>query len=310
MSFSSAIFGLATNFYGIAIASIIWGIGWAFFGGSYDALIYDTLIDLRKEKLYKQVMGFNNALSYTGGIIALYLGYKLYTINPNWPFYASAVVYLISAIILTAFKEPVHHKKAISFKKDFIKGFEIIKNSIKLKYLLIFPLSVLFFINVVYDLRSVILVNAQLKEKLLVYYFLLTTLISAFVNIVFPKLVDKIGLKKTKITIVIFGAMAYFLISINTTLAVVSGTILIVLIHNLWTTYYNEEINKDIPSKYRATTFSAINFLSSILFILSPVIGAFFYQKYGSLAFLGFAIYSLIAYAIISLMFRRYRDVI
>jgi len=131
---------LAGNFgtgYLLTIGAIIWGVAEAFASGTDDALIYETMQELRKEDKYDIVYARSKAFGQIGlAIGALIAAIVTYFYSLNILAWVSAFLGLIQVIICCRFVEPsVHTQEDTTSWRHFISAWrEFIKNR-KLQYL-------------------------------------------------------------------------------------------------------------------------------------------------------------------------------
>lgn len=106
---------MAENIWHLIPAGIIFGISTAALVGSNDALLYDTLIALKREKEHKKHLGKIKAFGqYSLAIAAIASGF-LFEWDEDAPAYASCTVSFITIIFALMLTEPKRKKKK---KKD------------------------------------------------------------------------------------------------------------------------------------------------------------------------------------------------
>ena len=115
----------ASSFWLVNIATFLMGVGQSFRSGADQALIYDSLKDLKATKSYGKIIARTTTLQLAVTSLTIYIGghlgtwdfftqhSKFFDINPYFVLFAlSSLWYLISAIIVAFMKEPHTSKKA------------------------------------------------------------------------------------------------------------------------------------------------------------------------------------------------------
>lgn len=110
---STIVDGLSTNFWAYLAGSCLWGIFFACYAGTYDSVVYDTLIE---------ETGSSNRFEYYFGKVQLFDGIALvlsslasaviaHFFNLRDVYFITAPVACLSFVALWYFKEPQLHKK-------------------------------------------------------------------------------------------------------------------------------------------------------------------------------------------------------
>lgn len=124
--FSMIGFTLADNFWQFAFAEVVGGIGLSFRSGAIEALLYDSLIDLKKENEYKKYQG-NVFLSMRGASVFAYLlGGFLAAYFLKLPVYLAVLPALVSVPFAFLLKEPGKHGHVVEKWEHFV---QIVKES-------------------------------------------------------------------------------------------------------------------------------------------------------------------------------------
>ncbi len=120
------IFSLYSGFFAFAIAQVLLGIGGSLISGSDSALIYDTLLQIGKERNYTKIEGKNYAVGNFSEAIAGVIGGFLAAGSIYMPIYVETVVIFLSIPIALSLVEP-----QINFKNKLDKSFKAISEVIK-----------------------------------------------------------------------------------------------------------------------------------------------------------------------------------
>jgi MFS family permease len=97
---------LGSSFFTVLIAYILWGFASSFESGTYDALIYDSLLQLDREQEYRIVMGRVKTLTIlAGGVGSIAAGW-LGSVRLDLPLLLTAGVALLLCSFALLFTEP------------------------------------------------------------------------------------------------------------------------------------------------------------------------------------------------------------
>jgi MFS family permease len=108
------LFASGTKFSHFLWANLFWAVAGSFISGADSAFLYDTLIDLKKEDLYKKIWG-NTVFYYAmGASLASVLGGWIGSINYRYTFFAAIPLMLLLIPLSLSFEEPQRHKMLFS----------------------------------------------------------------------------------------------------------------------------------------------------------------------------------------------------
>lgn len=276
------LFAFASGFWMIALGSLIWGFSWAFASGSKEALVYDSLKKLKKEKLNKDVLGFMDSIGFAGMIVATFIGQLFYNLNPKYPFLASAIMYFIAILLFSTYKEPKKVKSAETFdiKEAFKEGISLIFRNKTLLYVFLFASSLFFFEHAWYELSQPLLLEAGLLNSLLSSYFAIASVIGLIGGILLPKIVSKLKTKKSIVLIILLQAVGLLFLSTKNIWFVVPFSYFLLISHILWNYVDADIIHKHIPSRIRATAMSGRQLMLSFVFLFNPWLMAYLVQTF------------------------------
>lgn len=118
---SMLIFAFANDFNWLAISEIIAGISLAMKSGNSSALLYDSLIENKKESMYSSIVCRTMTLSFISASISTIVGGLLGEINLRFPLILLALIYsVVTVYLIIVVKEPdrVRAKSAIHATKQ------------------------------------------------------------------------------------------------------------------------------------------------------------------------------------------------
>ncbi len=268
-----ALVGLAVSdlVLGFSHSLIIYLIGTCFYGiylvctsGTFQALMYDTLTDIGEQNHYDKFQGRAYALflagvsvsSLMGGYISAWIGYRA-------SYFLSIIPAVITVFILLSIVEPKKHKVLHDnhYLRHVVSGFKVLKANPLVLNLAIFSVI------------AGVLRNSQNEFAGLYYIALgLTAIPTGYVNAVKwlsgavgQVYARRIGRKAFILMPVLFISFLIFTL-IHSRYGLIFF-MLAVLLQAILANQAEAEIQNHIHSETRATTLSAISFLTNIVLI-------------------------------------------
>jgi len=120
------VMALAPSYWILILSIVIMTIGGAFYSGSMEALVYDTLKERGEEKRYKKALAKMTTMQNLGMALAGVVGGFLYQIHVSLPFLLVAVAYVIGVVLSLYLTEPSVDSEKFSlhnFVKQNKRGF-------------------------------------------------------------------------------------------------------------------------------------------------------------------------------------------
>ncbi|PIR54004.1 hypothetical protein COU75_03170 [Candidatus Peregrinibacteria bacterium CG10_big_fil_rev_8_21_14_0_10_42_8] len=103
-------FSISNDFWSFMTAEIFLGVGMSFYSGTTEALVYDTLLELKETKSYKRING-NLALSTFGAeAIMSVIGGALVIYSLRLPVILTMIPFGLACFLSVTLKEPKRHK--------------------------------------------------------------------------------------------------------------------------------------------------------------------------------------------------------
>ncbi len=273
------VYVLIPNFWIFALGEIIWAVAVALHSGAYDAILYDTLIELGEEKQSKTHFSRLRSIgliampigSLSGGFIAAHFGLKA-----TMTF--SMIPLAVAALASFWLQEPAVHKnsKDETAWKIFKQGFKRIKRSRSLQRIIIdmVILSSIGYFGIWLYQQRLMLLGLEIK-----YFGMVQTGIIIF-EVLFlnlANLLEKwIKSKKRVLTISGLGIGLGFLITgIVTSVSLnIAGFIIATGFGMTYQVLSINYMNKHIPSEQRATILSTASMMRQItIMFINPLIG-------------------------------------
>jgi len=263
----------APNFQILLLSVFVMCVGGAFYSGTIDALVFDTLKQNGKEDEYGKKISNINSIQLFAPALCGVLGGFMYKISPNLPFFANTAGYFLGLITALFLIEPSIDTEKFSFKnfifqtkqgvRELFKNYEIKKQTILL-------LTIGFVVVIASEmLDSFLAVEYGFKAEQLGILWSGIFLISAFASQLTP-LIKKIF--KRNIAIVFVGIFIAITFLISPILGLILGGLSLILrvsFEGIFENLASITINNNTESKYRATTISTFNMIKNVPYLLS-----------------------------------------
>jgi MFS family permease len=303
------LYSISRGFTGFFIAEIALGISMSFISGADSALIYDTLVQLKKEKQYKKTEGKYAAVWGVSEASASILGGFLAVISINLPFYIETIIALLAIPVAISLVEPVIHKGAEdhSIRTSMKNIFAAIKFSVyehkEVKWLIFYSAiiwSAIF--NMVWftqQYESIVGLPLALFGIVWALYLASFSLFSIFAH----KYEEILGRKKSLISLILITCAGYFLVAYTRSIWGIAFIFLFYFVRGVNSPIFKDYINKLVPTKIRATVLSVQSMMSRLVFaVIGPFAGwlADAYSFQTALVMTGMI---LLVFGVISLIF-------
>jgi len=254
---------------------LIFIIGWALSGaadafqsGAQDALIFDTLKQLDKEKDYIKLKSHFLLINTISVVIGSLLGSYLYSFDKRLPWYLVTSTILISTILFLTIKEPNFASKFVSFTDHFKNFKESLVSSlskVEVKKLLIFGIALSLPMYVFTTLLSQpYLISRGFSVQSLGVIFSVVTgsggLIASLTHKIEPFLKQKLSF-----ALIVFS-FTFLLIGMG----IIHNQLVLILlvafyiVDNFKNVIIDNYLNESISSESRATVLSVQSFVNNI----------------------------------------------
>ncbi len=312
LAFGLSIAALFSTFKIFMIAAIVFGVGMAFISGAYNALIYDSLKKLGREKEYLKITTKEETIFLAIGLISAYFGPYLFSFNVRWPYYISSIAAFIWAIsVLTLYEPSDLYKKKLTLKSHYEQmkeGLKFTLNNHKIVWLILFSglVFLIFYIiaNLIY--APYIIELGFTMKQLGIICFVATGIQTLFVFFT-DKIEKEIGEKKSLFVIILslFAVILASYLTKNWFIAIIFGI--------FWTILSFKElvvenyIHHHLREDNRATVLSIHSMALSVLgIIFVPIFGFIIDNGTLSKTLLMLAIITLVLGSV--LLFVRYNN--
>lgn len=270
------IYGTSYGFWGFLIAEIILGIGQSFVSGADSAMLYDSLLENRKEKKYSKFEGRISSLGNLAEAAAALLSIALVTISLRTPYHGQIIVAALAVPAAMTLSEPVRHKKLMNM--DFleilkISRFALFENRVLRRNILFSAftgcatLTMAWFAQKFFEYSNI--------DK--IWFGLLwasLNLTVAFASFFAYKVEAYLKPRGTIILISLAIPLGYIFLSISGLVWGLGVLFMFYLVRGYATPVLKDYINRITGSEVRATVLSVRNFIIRICFSAAgPLIG-------------------------------------
>lgn len=277
MSLISAIIMLFSNsFLGFAMGFILSAWGYNLNSGSEEALIYDTLKELKKEDEYLKINGKINLIIEISQGLAVFIGGILSQIDFSISYITAIIIGIISLTFSFNFKEVDirdDFEERITIINHFKKSMKILKDNKKLLNIIMFFPIVYTFSAIVYFYGQQFLNDLGYSRLNISIIFLLNGILSAIGAILSDKIYKKYNASSWLSISMIISFLLILMGNISKELAIFTF-LAIGFLTAILQPISSKLINSMVESKQRATIISVESmFYSLMMIILFPVCG-------------------------------------
>ena len=131
LMFSSLIYYLSSSLIAIVLASSLHALFWVGVSGTFQALIYETLIDLKRTASYNKVLGRVYSFLFSGmGVAILSAGFIADAFGYRTNFFLATLSALTACLISLTLFEPTHkHRPSETWKYHIKEAVIVVKHS-------------------------------------------------------------------------------------------------------------------------------------------------------------------------------------
>jgi len=304
--------GFAISFGQIGLAVFIMTIGGALFSGTMESLIYDSLKEGGKEDRFDKVIAHTTSIQLIATAIAAILGGYFYTIDVRLPFFALAGFQIIALILCLFLVEPKVDSYTFSFsayKKQLFSGFGQLFSVKKIKKRVLFLLCLGILFVVSYEAVSdIVLVEFGYTAKEIGILMSIIFLVSAAASQFTPYISRRFGSMPSVVSLAMIGYSTYIVTPILTKFLAGFSNIVRASSGGCYSNVVSSVLNKNIDSRYRATTISTFYMLERIPYLILAYPLGVIMDKYSAVSF-GFGL-GMIMTVFILFVLLKHRDIL
>ena len=265
------IFSFYSGFNEFFIAEIFLGIGGSLISGADSALIYDTLLELKKDEDYTKIEGKNYGIGNVSEGLAGVLGGFLAVSSLELPVYIQTFVLFFSIPLSYSLVEPKNsYKLAKSFKSILLVVKETFFQKNKLKWYILYSSAMgIGTLSIAWFVQPFLM---EIDTPLIYYGIIWASLniitgITSYYSYIFDK-------GKVLIYISLSMLISFILLGFNISIYGFIFIVLIYLMRGIITPNLRNLININSTSERRATVLSLRSFVIRISFaLIAPILG-------------------------------------
>lgn len=267
----------ANSLTGIFIGNIISQVGWAMYSGASDALVYDSLLNLKKEQLFSAVLAKANQYMSYAAAFGYFIGGILYPMYWRLPQIVWGLSYVPAVVISFLLVDPhimqsEHFSVRVYLNKIHLGIKELLLPQLRKYILLIFILLGVYFLYTWGFVRPAIATSFGFFSKEQSIILPILTLSTAFLIHYLPLISKKIsGFMGLSILAGLMG-MGFFLSAFPIGYWGIIPMFLVTIAGKFAGPWVSVIVNKEISSSYRATTLSTVSLLSKVPYVLVAVL--------------------------------------
>lgn len=308
-SLGYTIYSFSFGFLGFLLAELVLGFGQSFVSGADSAMLYDSLLDNRKEKEYIKYEGrmvsIGNIAEAGAGIVGGFIA----MISLRHNFYAQALLAYMAVPAAFLLVEPAKHERLKTF--TFRTILDVVRDSL--------------FVN--RQLRTNIFLSAVIGTSTLTmawfaqpyfkhvgvpltWYGVLWTalnLVVGFAAMTAYRVETRMGPKRTVLLIAILIPAGYLILGFASAMWALSVMFIFYIVRGIATPILKDYIHRLTSSDVRATVLSVRNFIIRLCFVLvGPAMGMMT-DTYGlkTALLFGGSVFLILA-LLFALLYRRY----
>lgn len=274
------VMGLSSNFWTLALS--LWILvcsGGAFYSGTLEALVYDSLKQNNDEDSFDRKIGTINATRLWSMAICAIIGGLVYKFSPGLPFILNGVMCLIGFVVCFGLEEPkIDTEKYtwLSFFKQNTAGIRNLFANDYIKRLSLFLVATGALCLVIYNLLDDLLaIEYGYTPMGISILFSIACLIAGAASIFFSRTKFKLNIKMSLIGTMVIMGLIMMLSPVIGMLASAVFLMVRVILEVIYDNATSVIINRSIESKSRATTLSSLSLLRHLPYALTgSLVGA------------------------------------
>ncbi len=265
----------STSFYMLVLFAIIFAFKNTLNSGTQEALYYDSIKKLGKEKDYKKILGRNEVLLQIGSFIGAVAGGFMANYFLRLPFLLTIPLALLGFILVFLITEPSYKKeKHRNILKHSYKSFKLFIKNRQLLFLAVFGIFSFGVGESLFNLNQIFFDFVNLPVALFGIVLALISLLGMFGAFSSHYISEKLGDKQTLILSYILKGLLVVLATVFLGYFGVGLIILMALFGGISSPVMGHLLNREIESKNRSTVLSINNLMQNFGYIVfAPFIG-------------------------------------
>lgn len=255
---------------------LIVGFAFPFISGSFEALVYDTLIENKKIEHYDYVASRSTIIVTITLVLASAIGGVLWKLDHKLPWIASTISFFVAFVLSFGLREPKVDTEIFSwngYKKQLRIGFAHLLESKNLKFTLLFV-----FVLGTFEMWSTGILRIFMGTgfgfdgEQLAYVASTSLLIGAVASYLLPSLRKRLSDIQGIYSLLLMLALGFLLAGLfsDRFVGLIVFTI-ITVVGRLLRPWISIILNKNVESRHRATTISTLQFFVQIPYVLTAL---------------------------------------
>ena len=276
---SLGIYVMGTSFPMFMLAEVIFSLGATFKSGADNALIYDSLKIMGREKEFQSIEGKARSFALYAQAVGSIIAGFVYEVNTNLPFIISVFFMLLTIIITLRFKEPPIEGKVgkygINYLEQIKESGKFIISHEKIKAIIIFTMMFFIFYRTAFFYYQPYMESVKIPVRYFGVLFFIFNITAAFASKRSHWIMEKTK-PKTLTFMAVLMIISFVLMG---TVKVWFGVFAILfqqIARGIYRPVTTKYLNKHIPSDKRATVLSfqslACNLSVAIAFPLMGIL--------------------------------------
>lgn len=281
---SALIGGLSFNVPTYIISALVLGIFFALASGTFEAVIYDTVLDeTGKSEAFERHLGRVRLFNTVGGLIAALTGGVLAALtSPRLTYFVTILTVGISVLALLKFKEPQLHKMEVasSLKEHIVTTYQTMLRKDKLLPIIALPVLASMMVQVLLEFGQLWLVVLDAPTVFYGVAFALLTAALGFGGLLAGRIEfhKPLSLMTMVATMALSGlTMIYMKNALIVTFAQVVLAVLLVVVNISFTRLMHDTV----PSKVRSGVASGVSAFSWMVFVPFSLLFGWMSNEYG-----------------------------
>ncbi|PIN69295.1 hypothetical protein COV93_06035 [Candidatus Woesearchaeota archaeon CG11_big_fil_rev_8_21_14_0_20_43_8] len=284
----------------LVLSGVFLGIKISFKSGSGSALLYDSLIQLKREKEFAKINGKSISLMIIGMAVSSPIGSMLAGyFAMGFVLKLMTIVAFISLVVACLFIEPKTHTKKFkpTFKGHFIDSWDLCKKKpVILSRILIYAMLTTLFV-ITFNFMQVLMKSYNIPLSWFGWIYFVFVLTASIGSMYYHKL---LWIREKKLTMFLSFGLPILVISLFAARIIYVFILLLLIIEFMYGIVKPAKehiLNVHIDSKSRATILSLLGLVTSILIsVFQPIFG-YIGDLYG--IFVAFALFGSVSFAIL-----------
>ncbi|MBW3014878.1 MFS transporter [Candidatus Woesearchaeota archaeon] len=274
-----ALSGLVFLYYGgsmfmFVMYALFNSFGRALMSGTDSALMYDTLMDEKKEHMFKKVIGTCHALWPVGATIGSVLGGYMAAVSLKTPIAYTFIPFGVATLLTLFLKEPLYEKEQHSVVTHMKESFKVIFHNKQVLLLMVGMFILMAFGESIHMLKPLFLEFKDIPIRYfgIIYGFVFG--VSAVGHYLSHDVSEKIGDKNTLLVATFTMPLFIILAALFDKYVAIVFLVLSSVPFGLRRPVIELMLNKEVSSQRRATIISTGSFMEQLgLTVFVPIVG-------------------------------------